>query len=48
MHLLNTALKHDGNGNKRIVKIANRTHIDGTAALLDAIAVRRYCPETRE
>ena len=48
MHLLNTALKHDGNGNKRIVKIANRTHIDGTAALLDAIAVRRYYPETRE
>ena len=48
MHLLDTALKHDSAGNKRIVKVSRQSHIDGTAALLDAIAVRRYYPETRE
>ena len=48
MHLLDTALKITTDGKKQIVKVAPRTHIDGTAALLDAIAVRRYYPETKE
>ena len=40
-HLLNAALKQDVELNKvRLVKIAPKEHIDGTAALLDAMTVR--------
>jgi len=42
MHLLNSAIKTDVELNKlRLVKIAPSDHIDGTAALLDAICVRQ-------
>ena len=42
IHLLNAALKADVELNKvRLVKIAAREHIDGTAALLDAMCVRQ-------
>jgi phage terminase large subunit-like protein len=42
IHLLNSALKIDTEQNKvRLVKIAANEHIDGTAALLDAMCVRQ-------
>ena len=42
IHLLNSALKKDVELNKvRLVKIAPKEHIDGTAALLDAMCVRQ-------
>lgn len=42
VHLLNTALKMNAErGRGRIVKIAPRDHIDGTAALLDAMTMRQ-------
>ena len=42
IHLLNSALKADVELNKvRLVKIQPKEHIDGTAALLDAICVRQ-------
>lgn len=41
-HLLDTALKHETDNDKvRIVKIQQTGHIDGTAALLDALCVRQ-------
>lgn len=41
-HLLNTALKSDTESQKvKIVKVGNRTRIDGAAALLDAFTVRQ-------
>lgn len=41
-HLLNSALKTDAETQKvRLVKVGNRTRIDGTAALLDAMCVRQ-------
>lgn len=40
-HLLNSALKVDAETQRRrLVKLGNRTRIDGTAALLDALTVR--------
>lgn len=42
IHLLNSALKMDVEQNKvRLVKISPKEHIDGTAALLDAMCVRQ-------
>lgn len=42
MHLLDTAIKKDNESNKsRIIKIDSKCHIDGTAALLDALTVRQ-------
>lgn len=50
IHLLNSAIKTDTEQNKiRLVKIAPTDHIDGTAALLDAICVRqKYYAEIGE
>lgn len=42
IHLLNSALKADVELNKvKLVKIRATEHIDGTAALLDAMCVRQ-------
>ena len=42
IHLLNMAVKKDGNaGRCRVVKIKPSDHIDGGAALLDAMCVRQ-------
>ena len=42
MHLLNSAIKHNTQRNRgRLVKINPRAHIDGAAALLDAMTVRQ-------
>lgn len=42
IHLLNTALKYEADGNRcKPVKIRAQEHIDGTAALLDALTVRQ-------
>lgn len=42
VHLLNTGLKMDAESEKcRIIKIDKNGHIDGTAALLDALTVRQ-------
>ena len=42
MHLLDTALKKDNESNKvKIIKLDSKCHIDGTAALLDALCVRQ-------
>ena len=42
IHMLNTALKHDGQTDRsRIVKIKEPDHIDGMAAVLDAFTVRQ-------
>ena len=42
IHLLNSALKIDNEQNKaRLVKISANEHVDGTAALLDAMCVRQ-------
>ena len=42
IHLLNSALKIETEQNKvRLVKISPKEHIDGTAALLDAMCVRQ-------
>lgn len=41
-HLLNSAIKHDNErGRGKLVKINPTWHIDGTAALLDALTVRQ-------
>lgn len=41
-HLLNSALKTDTDSQKvKLVKVGNRTRIDGTAALIDAMTVRQ-------
>lgn len=41
-HLLNTALKvNEDNAKVKIIKLGNKTRIDGTAALLDALTVRQ-------
>lgn len=41
-HLLNSALKNDVESQKvKLVKVGNRTRIDGAAALLDAMTVRQ-------
>lgn len=42
MHLLDTAIKSDNENNKiKIIKVASTVHIDGVAALLDALTVRQ-------
>lgn len=42
IHLLNTALKVESESERcRIVKLSQNDHIDGTAALLDALCVRQ-------
>lgn len=42
VHLLNTALKTENDTERsKIVKLNNKSHIDGTAALLDAFCVRQ-------
>lgn len=42
VHLLNTALKMENESDRlKIVKISKNDHIDGCAALLDAITVRQ-------
>lgn len=42
MHLLNTALKTDAQADRvKLVKMSATDHIDGTAALLDAMTVRQ-------
>jgi phage terminase large subunit-like protein len=42
MHLFDTALKKDNESNKsKIVKIDSKCHIDGSAAVLDALTVRQ-------
>ena len=42
IHLLNAALKHDSQTDRvRLVKIKSTDHIDGCAALMDAITVRQ-------
>lgn len=42
MHLYDSALKTDAEtGRKRLIKLSGNVHIDGTAALLDAITVRQ-------
>lgn len=45
-HLLNAAVKNEDGDRRRIVKIQSRAHIDGTAALLDALTMRdKYAAE---
>lgn len=41
IHLLNSALKMDEQNKVKLVKIRPQDHIDGTAALLDAMCVRQ-------
>lgn len=42
MHLLDSALKIDTESNKvKLIKLNSKCHIDGTAALLDALTVRQ-------
>ena len=42
IHLLNAALKNEGDsGRCKVVKISAADHIDGCAALLDALTVRQ-------
>lgn len=50
VHLLDTALKTDAeSGKSKPVKISANAHIDGAAALLDAMCVRqKYCAEIGE
>ena len=47
IHLLNTAIKMSAErGRGRIIKLASTDHIDGTAAVLDAMVMRqKYYPE---
>lgn len=41
VHLLDSALKQDtGSGRSKLVKLRKDGHIDGTAAILDAMIVR--------
>lgn len=48
-HLLNTAVRNEEAGRRRIEKIQKRMHIDGTAAILDALTVRdKYWGEIGE
>ena len=42
IHLLDSALKRNAEtGRKKLVKVSGKVHIDGTAALLDAMTVRQ-------
>lgn len=44
-HLYNSALQNETGGRMKLIKIGNRTRIDGTAALLDAMCMRQKYPE---
>ena len=50
IHLLNTALYSDAESRRvKIVKLSKYAHIDGTASILDALAVRsKYFDEIGE
>jgi hypothetical protein len=50
MHLLNSAIKMSAErGRGKLVKLSPNLHIDGTAALLDAMTVRqKYAAEIGE
>jgi len=42
IHLLNAALKYDSENTRcKLVKLSPSDHVDGTAALLDALCVRQ-------
>lgn len=42
IHLLDSALKHNAEtGRNQLIKVSSAVHIDGTAALLDALTVRQ-------
>ena len=42
IHLLDSALKHNAEtGRNQLIKVSSTVHIDGTAALLDALTVRQ-------
>lgn len=47
IHLLNSALKLDAENERvKLIKISSTSHVDGTAAVLDALAVRsKWWPE---
>ena len=45
-HLMNAATKNEEGGRRRLIKIQSRAHIDGAAALLDALTMRdKYAAE---
>ena len=49
IHLLNSAMKRNEEGRRRLVKINPTLHIDGCAAMLDAMTVRqKWAPEIGE
>lgn len=45
-HLMNAATKNEEGGRRRLIKMQSRAHIDGAAALLDALTMRdKYAAE---
>ena len=41
IHMMDSALKFDETNRRRLVKVSSKAHIDGMAALLDAMTMRR-------
>ena len=41
IHMMDSALKYDESNRRRLVKVSSTAHIDGMAALLDAMTMRR-------
>ena len=41
IHIMDSALKYDETNRRRLVKVSSTAHIDGMAALLDAMCMRR-------
>lgn len=41
IHMMDSALKYDETNRRRLVKVSSTAHIDGMAALLDAMCMRR-------
>ena len=41
IHMMDSALKYDETNRRRLVKVSSTAHIDGMAALLDAMTMRR-------
>ena len=41
IHMMDSALKYDETNRRRLVKVSRMAHIDGVAALLDAMCMRR-------
>ena len=41
IHMMDSALKYDETNRRRLVKVSRMAHIDGMAALLDAMCMRR-------